>query len=105
MYQLQQGTNCSKRIKKFLEGEWNFTKKVCPHIRGGEVTAGYQFWLVLNLLLFNHIIQCIFYYHFLKAKFTSPVFLFIATIILVTRTIISSFFRSFKYYILGLQKD
>ena len=34
----------SKRLKNVLEEEWNFTKLVCPHVRGGEANAGNWFW-------------------------------------------------------------
>ena len=34
----------SKRLKNVLEEEWNFTKFVCPHVRGGEANAGNWFW-------------------------------------------------------------
>lgn len=45
---LQQLPEMSKRLKNFLEEEWNFTKRVCPHVRGGEANAGNRFWLVLT---------------------------------------------------------
>ncbi len=42
----------SKRLKNVLEEEWNFTKLVCPHVRGGEANAGNWFWCVsLNFIL------------------------------------------------------
>lgn len=43
---LQNLQEMSKRLKNFLEEEWNFTKKVCPHIRSGEANAANRFWCV-----------------------------------------------------------
>ena len=44
----------SKRLKNFLEDEWNFTKRVCPHIRGGEAKAANRFWLVWLFVFFYY---------------------------------------------------
>ena len=47
---LQQLPEMSKRLKNFLEEEWNFTKLVCPLVRGGEANAGNRFWLCSTIL-------------------------------------------------------
>jgi len=41
---LQQLPEVSKRLKNFLEEEWNFTKQVCLHVTCGEVEADKRFW-------------------------------------------------------------
>ena len=47
MCELQNLPEMSKRLKNALEVEWNFTKEVCPHVRGGEANASNRFWFVL----------------------------------------------------------
>ena len=41
---LMSSPEMSKRLKNVLEDEWNFTKLVCVHVRGGEAHAGNWFW-------------------------------------------------------------
>ena len=47
---LQQLPEVSKRLKNFLEEEWNFTKQICLHLKRGEANAGNRFWYVLEML-------------------------------------------------------
>jgi len=47
---LQQLPEVSKRLKNFLEEEWNFTKEVCLHVRRGEANAGNRFWYITVLI-------------------------------------------------------
>ena len=44
MFGLMDSPEMSKRLKNVLEEEWNFTKLICPHVRGGEANAGNRFW-------------------------------------------------------------
>ncbi|KAL4233273.1 Mitogen-activated protein kinase kinase kinase 4 [Mactra antiquata] len=43
LYRLQNLPESSRTLKNPLEEEWNFTKKICPHIIGGEAEAGKRF--------------------------------------------------------------
>ena len=49
---LQQLPEVSKRLKNFLEEEWNFTKQVCFHVRRGEANAGNRFWYAAQNAVF-----------------------------------------------------
>ncbi|XP_045197016.1 mitogen-activated protein kinase kinase kinase 4-like isoform X2 [Mercenaria mercenaria] len=43
LYHLQNLPDASRTLKNPLEEEWSFTKKICPHIIGGEAEAGKRF--------------------------------------------------------------
>ena len=43
---LQKLPQASMSLKNILEEEWDFTKEICPHVRGGEAQAGKRFWFV-----------------------------------------------------------
>ncbi|XP_052808624.1 mitogen-activated protein kinase kinase kinase 4-like isoform X2 [Mya arenaria] len=43
LYHLQNLPEASRSLKNPLEEEWNFTKKICPHIISGEAEAGKRF--------------------------------------------------------------
>jgi len=49
---LQQLLEVSKRLKNFLEEEWNFMKHVCLHVRRSEANAGNRFWYDVNITFF-----------------------------------------------------
>jgi len=41
---VQRLPQASKGLKNILEEEWDFVKKHCRHVRGGEVEGGTRFW-------------------------------------------------------------
>ncbi|XP_022089854.1 mitogen-activated protein kinase kinase kinase 4-like [Acanthaster planci] len=49
---LQRLPQASISLKNILDDEWDFTKEICPHVRGGEAQAGKRFCIMAkNLLL------------------------------------------------------
>ena len=46
MHELQSLPQASRGLKNALEKEWEFSKEICPHVRGGEAEAGRRFWSV-----------------------------------------------------------
>ncbi|XP_064627504.1 mitogen-activated protein kinase kinase kinase 4-like [Lineus longissimus] len=51
MSYVQNLPDASRSLKNHLEEEWAFTKKICPHIRGGEAEAGKRFCFMASDLL------------------------------------------------------
>ena len=45
---LQRLPQASVSLKNILDDEWDFSKEICPHVRGGEAQAGKRFWWVTN---------------------------------------------------------
>ena len=43
---VQRLPQASKGLKNILEEEWDFVKKRCRHVRGGEVEGGTRFWYI-----------------------------------------------------------
>ncbi|XP_071800919.1 mitogen-activated protein kinase kinase kinase 4-like [Asterias amurensis] len=48
---LQKLPQASMSLKNILEEEWDFTKEICPHVRGGEAQAGKRFCIMASNLL------------------------------------------------------
>ncbi|XP_038048070.1 mitogen-activated protein kinase kinase kinase 4-like isoform X1 [Patiria miniata] len=49
---LQRLPQASISLKNILDDEWDFTKEICPHVRGGEAQAGKRFCIMAkNVLL------------------------------------------------------